>query len=54
MMDSVDSIVNYIKIFSAFGIKYCAIVDKDFVSGPLKQNKLSYVEKSKICCLTNY
>lgn len=39
-MDSVDSIVNYIKILSAFGIEYCAIVDKDFVLDPSKQNKL--------------
>ena len=39
-MDSVDSIVNYIKILSAFGIEYCAIVDNDFVSDSSKQNKL--------------
>jgi predicted ATP-dependent endonuclease of OLD family len=39
-MDSVDSIVNYIKILSAFGIEYCAIVDNDFVLDPSKQNKL--------------
>ena len=39
-MNSVDSIVNYIKILSAFGIEYCAIVDKDFVLDPSKQNKL--------------
>lgn len=38
-LDSVDSIVNYIKIARAFSVKYAAVLDKDFITDPSKQNK---------------
>lgn len=38
-LDSVDSIVNYVKIAKAFDIPYSAIVDRDFIDDPSKQNK---------------
>lgn len=38
-LDSVDSIVNYVTIAKAFGIPYSAIVDRDFIDDPSKQNK---------------
>lgn len=38
-LDSVDSILNYVKITKAFDIPYLAIVDKDFIDDPSKQNK---------------
>lgn len=37
-LDSVDCIVNYIKIAKAFNIPYSALVDKDFIDDPSKQN----------------
>lgn len=37
-MDSVDSIVNYIKIAKAFEISFSAILDKDFIDDASKQN----------------
>lgn len=38
-LDSVDSILNYVKIAEAFDIPYSAIVDRDFIDDPSKQNK---------------
>ena len=38
-LDSADSILNYVKIAKAFDIPYSAIVDRDFIDDPSKQNK---------------
>lgn len=38
-LDSVDAIINYINIANAFDIPYAAILDKDFITDPSKQNK---------------
>lgn len=38
-LDSVDAIINYIIIANAFDIPYAAILDKDFITDPSKQNK---------------
>jgi putative ATP-dependent endonuclease of the OLD family len=35
-LDSVDSIVNYIKIANAFGVEFVALLDKDFITDPSK------------------
>lgn len=39
-MDSVDSIINYIKILKAFNVQYCALLDKDFITDPSKKQKV--------------
>lgn len=36
-LDSVDNIVNYLKIANAFNIASCAIVDEDFLSKPISK-----------------
>jgi predicted ATP-dependent endonuclease of OLD family len=37
-LDSVDSIVNYVKIAKAFNIEFVALLDKDFITDPSKSN----------------